>query len=391
MVKKVGRNEKCPCGSGLKYKRCCGAFSPAAQGPVRQVPMSEVPREVLEAIAQRQQKEAERVRRFGHVRPPISLELKGQRVVAVGSRIFWSPKWKTFHDFLVGYLATVLEGEWGDAELKKPFPERHPVVQWYHAVCLLQKETVKEPGKVHLATATGPVMAFMSLAYDLYTLEHHELLQSRLVERLKHKDQFQGARYETYVCAAFVRAGYDVVLEDETDAETSHCEFVATHKGTGAMYSVEAKSRHRPGYLGQPGEPKPLPEIEADVSRLLRRALRKQANHERVVFIDVNIPPVDRTRLESDFLSEIAKEVERLQKGQLHERPNPPAFVFFTNHPYHYVGADKPDPGWTVVFTGVNMPEFDVGPEDPLRRHPAIKELLGSVLNHTTIPENFDI
>jgi len=23
--KKVGRNEKCPCGSGKKYKKCCGA------------------------------------------------------------------------------------------------------------------------------------------------------------------------------------------------------------------------------------------------------------------------------------------------------------------------------------------------------------------------------
>ena len=22
--KKIGRNEKCPCGSGLKYKKCCG-------------------------------------------------------------------------------------------------------------------------------------------------------------------------------------------------------------------------------------------------------------------------------------------------------------------------------------------------------------------------------
>ena len=24
IMKKIGRNEKCPCGSGLKYKRCCG-------------------------------------------------------------------------------------------------------------------------------------------------------------------------------------------------------------------------------------------------------------------------------------------------------------------------------------------------------------------------------
>ncbi|NLC12153.1 MAG: hypothetical protein GX767_07880, partial [Firmicutes bacterium] len=23
-VKKVGRNEPCPCGSGKKYKKCCG-------------------------------------------------------------------------------------------------------------------------------------------------------------------------------------------------------------------------------------------------------------------------------------------------------------------------------------------------------------------------------
>lgn len=24
-VVKIGRNERCPCGSGEKYKRCCGA------------------------------------------------------------------------------------------------------------------------------------------------------------------------------------------------------------------------------------------------------------------------------------------------------------------------------------------------------------------------------
>ena len=25
MMKSVGRNESCPCGSGKKYKKCCGA------------------------------------------------------------------------------------------------------------------------------------------------------------------------------------------------------------------------------------------------------------------------------------------------------------------------------------------------------------------------------
>jgi hypothetical protein len=29
---RVGRNEPCPCGSGKKYKRCCGAFLPQHLG-----------------------------------------------------------------------------------------------------------------------------------------------------------------------------------------------------------------------------------------------------------------------------------------------------------------------------------------------------------------------
>lgn len=28
MATKIGRNEPCPCGSGRKYKRCCGALAP---------------------------------------------------------------------------------------------------------------------------------------------------------------------------------------------------------------------------------------------------------------------------------------------------------------------------------------------------------------------------
>ena len=28
VAKKVGRNDPCPCGSGLKYKKCCGRNEP---------------------------------------------------------------------------------------------------------------------------------------------------------------------------------------------------------------------------------------------------------------------------------------------------------------------------------------------------------------------------
>jgi hypothetical protein len=32
-LRKVGRNEPCPCGSGLKYKKCCGKGWPLSAGP----------------------------------------------------------------------------------------------------------------------------------------------------------------------------------------------------------------------------------------------------------------------------------------------------------------------------------------------------------------------
>jgi hypothetical protein len=203
MGKKIGRNDPCPCGSGFKFKHCCGAASPA-QRRSRTVSFEEIPPEVKRMLISLQRREQERIRRFGHVRPPISIDHQGYKIVAVGNKLHYSKSWRTFHDFLFNYIAAVFTAEWGNAELRKPFEERHPVVQWYYHLCDVQRKHMTEPGQVYSAVATGPVMAYTALAYDLYTLDHHALLQKRLVERLKIKDQFQGARYETYVAAAFI-------------------------------------------------------------------------------------------------------------------------------------------------------------------------------------------
>ncbi|MGC2651990.1 MAG: hypothetical protein WA304_14435 [Candidatus Cybelea sp.] len=156
------------------------------------------------------------------------------------------------------------------------------------------------------------VSALLSFAYDLYTLENYSLLPKRLVKRLQHTDQFQGARYETYVAAAFVRAGFVVTPEDERDVTSSHCEFTAVNAATGEAYSVEAKSRHRAGYLGRPGAPTPLREIQGDARRLLISGLRKEANHERVVFIDVNVPPADSSVFVTEWFDKIASQMKEL-------------------------------------------------------------------------------
>lgn len=107
---KIGRNQPCPCGSGRKYKKCHGSL----QNP--QLPAAIVSRlrEVTErAMAQ----EVQRERQQGLGRPIISAEAFGRRFVAVKNRLMHSDKWRTFHDFLVPYLATAMGAEWGTQSL----------------------------------------------------------------------------------------------------------------------------------------------------------------------------------------------------------------------------------------------------------------------------------
>jgi len=379
---KIGRNASCPCGSGKKYKRCClGTPAPKRLAEVVQA-----------AFTEKQNQEAERIRKYGHVRPPIVTQFAGQTVVAVGSRVLLHPKWKTFHDFLFTYIGAVFEKDWFTTELAKPLQERHPLMQWYDAWFKFWEAHRADVSTGEINKIDGPpaqISALLSFAYDLYTLEHHALLPERLVDRLQHKDQFQGARYEAYVGAAFVRAGFTMSLEDESDPTTTHCEFSATHRQTGKQYSVEAKSRHRPGYLGQAGKPQPLEEIEGDVTRLLVNALRKEAQHDRIVFIDINVPPSQFLLLESDWFKKIASQVVRLEENP-QTTDLPPAIVFLTNFPYHFMENGAPLQGSAAVFTGFKTPEFHLlsggNAAVVAAKFNEILALHDSVLRHTHVP-----
>lgn len=263
-------------------------------------------------------------------------------------------------------------------------------MQWYQLLREFGGTQKHRPGEVRkIESPPAQISALLSFAYDLYTLEHHGLLSERLVSRLKQPDLFQGARYEAFVAAACVRAGFDIELEDESDGSSTHCEFTARHRGTGAKYSVEAKSRTRSGFLGQAGPRKPLKEIEADLNRLLVPALRKTANHDRIVFIDVNVPPSESSLLESTRFNKIGSQVLRLEKNP-QGPPLPAAIVFFTNFPYHFVeGGTDPLRGQAVLLTGVNMPEFRAETADPnlvQTKHAPIIELHQSLLRHTAVP-----
>ena len=181
-------------------------------------------------LAQIQAKEKQREDQQGLGRPIISAEMNETRFVAVNNTVLYSKRWKTFHDFLSQYVKNVLDSDWGTAELGKPLEQRHPILVWYQHLCLYQKKFFQKQGEIFSAPMTGAVAAWLSLAYDLYTLAHNAELQKKLINRIKNVNLFPGARYETFVAAAFIRAGFEIEFENEDDRATTHCEFTATHK-----------------------------------------------------------------------------------------------------------------------------------------------------------------
>src|SRR5262249_848533 len=104
-IEKPGRNDPCPCGSGKKYKKCHGETGVPSRNPGTKTDIASV---LDQAFAHEKQREKQQ----GMGRPIISARVGERRFVAVGSEIFASEKWKTFHDFLISYLQIVFGPEW---------------------------------------------------------------------------------------------------------------------------------------------------------------------------------------------------------------------------------------------------------------------------------------
>ena len=268
---KVGRNDLCPCGNGKKYKKCHGASSAPQQvqsQPERSFslcvhPANTVPPEVLaKAMAiqrEHREREQERTRRFGLVRPEIAVDYHGYKFVAIGNILLYMPseRCRFLTDVLLAYVPQLFGREWFEQEVAKPPDERHPVMQWRIKGMNYMNAQPRLPDGSFGAPPTGPLLAYITFAYDLYVVAHNARLDKRLIERLKQMEQFQGARHELFAEATCLRAGFKIEHENEDDRSSRHAEFTATHVATGQPISVEAKSKHRPGVLGQTGVREP--------------------------------------------------------------------------------------------------------------------------------------
>ena len=372
--RKTGRNEQCPCGSGLKFKRCHGRPTAEPLGPTP---------EFLDAMRKAHEaKEALRESQQGKGKPIISADFKGYKITAVGNKIHWSKKHETFVDFLSDYIRRTIGEVWGNTEIKKPLEDRHTILQWYDSLCAYQRRHKKKPvGEIESTPATGLTRAYFGLAYNLYLLEHNVELRDYLIERLKMKDQFFGAYYETCVAAWFILAGFELSLEKEEDVTTKHVEFVATKDGK--SYTVEAKNR-------QPGK------ANLDVGNQLHKALAKPANHPRIVFIEMNIPEVSD---QDAYADEIIASV-RGREESASFRPNgedaPPATVIITHQPYHLRLEDEHIP-YSWLSVGFKTPDFGHNVAFPSlvdafksrQRHAGILAVQEAFTNYS-IPITFD-
>jgi hypothetical protein len=349
---KIGRNNPCPCGSGKKYKHCHGSITPQVEVEVQGADR------IIQIARMRQ--EARRVEiehQFGKGRPPLAFESHGYKIVAVGNEVHWSNKWKTFPDFLMDYFKKVLGPEWGNAQLAKERKNWSPIFEWYAQTCEYQK-TVLLDGQPHEIEMTGAACGTMWLAYGLYLLRHNVEIQTRLLQRLRSDDSVQifGAMQEVLVASALIRAGFELKLEDEADGSRTHVEFVATSKETGKSFSVEIK-------VCDPGR-RDGRQTSSRTVRQLSRALSKEADHPRLVWIDLNRPP-----LPDENPEQVGKmlngEMKRIQTQVPNLKINgtsaPPAYVMLSNWPFkHQLGKGTVQRAGLLTGIGINKMGQDV-------------------------------
>lgn len=407
MSRKIKPNQPCPCGSGRKYKKCHG--SPLAASAADQPPqtpqgipagytlkrLENPPQELLEWGKRLQAENERRQLRFGKGRPIISTTFKGKRYVAVGSQMHYGD-WHTMHQFLVYLLETLFSAEWGRTELAKSEAERHPLIAWHQALrrALHKPQTVTR-ANISTAAMTGNIAAFLGLAYNLFLiLNNAEAVGQDLIERLRQKSQFHGAYYETYVAATFIKAGFNIKYEDERDNRNEHAEFVATHRETGRVYSVECKARHLPNVLGAvQGARRP---DELNLRGPLYNALKKQVPHTRVVFIDVNVPDDANKEIEDAWFTQAQQSIEAARDINFDGESAPPAYVLLTNLPFHHQ-PDAAQMRYGITGVGYKIDDFKFGAglpdlDEALRiraKHSDIFALFPAFTNQD-VPATFD-
>jgi len=386
MDMKVGRNDLCPCGSGRKFKKCHLDMPPLeALRPPHQ--SRRVPQSFIRKMEKERREEEVRVKTFGNIRPIIHVpDYAGYQIVVVRNRIYYSKKWRFFTDFLPVYCKMVFGKEWLDQQNAAAPSGCHPLYTWQKQGYAFQQKQTPQPDGTYAEVPNGPLAACMNFYYDLYTVDDNSVLDKDLLNRLRHRDQFQGALHEVFTAATCLRAGYSIFPENEKDPSRRHAEFVAVHRVTGQHILVEAKSRHRAGVMGQAGVVNPRPDTK--FQKLINDAISKDPNNPLAVFVDTNLP-VERAKLFYTPQSTnpvtpskaVAALIARIQKDA--SGVDPYNVLALSNHPQHYSEDDSAaPPNHWIAFMSQKA-------RVPVYKPQAILDLMNAINLYGNIPTHF--
>jgi hypothetical protein len=273
---------------------------------------------------------------------------KNVRAVAIWNTLIFRPPTETFHEFLIEVPLKNTFGEaWYKAEMVKDEADRHSVVRWlsaYREESQKHRPADHQKGQVYAGPATGETTELIALAHDMYMLQKVNRLPDSIINRLRNYGEFQGARYEVAIAAAFVKCGFEIEWIDDVTAK--HPEFVGRNTHTREEIAVETKSRRRPGVLHQPGTLPAAEQMRADVDRLYRDALQQDpGNRPFAIFLDVNLPPNTTAGAVAAWQREI---VARWQSNEQI------ALLGFTNFAWHYSGDTPSRPPEFLLSVPIN-------------------------------------
>ncbi len=343
----------------------------------------------MEEFERHRREEMLREFNFGKIRPIIQVpEYFGKRMVVVRNRLYWQDKerWKFFSDFLADYSKQKFGKEWLDAQSATSPEDRHTLYVWRQQAYDWQQRQKPQPDGTYAAVPNGPMAACNNFYYDLYTVDDNALLDADLLARLKHRDQFQGALHELFAQATCLRAGFDIIRENERDRKRRHVEFIAVHKATGQHILVEAKSRHRAGVIGRTGERDEKPDIR--FRRLINDAIAKDPDNPLAIFVDTNLPPKraelfyepeSRSQLRPSKAMATLMEAIRNEHGGV----DPYNLLIFSNHPQHYSEGDDIAPG--NRWAGIISPKARV----PVHHLSALQDLFAAANLYGNVPTRF--
>ncbi|WFC43779.1 hypothetical protein [Pseudoxanthomonas sp. SE1] len=299
------------------------------------------------------------------------------------------PDGATFTDFLTFFVCDWFGNAWIEQETTKPIQERHPVAMWKAHLDHARKNAPVMPGGDYsFFPISGFASAFFRLGNDLLTITANDsLIKSpqeikRINDRLRTKSGFISARQEIAMAAAFLRGGFEIEWEDETDGSSQHGEFLA-HWRKNRTFIVECRMK-QPDNLG------PVLRRWRTFGTLFTSALEKRlrVGGTRVVCIDLNLAPAASQEELVRRLRAATKSIDHISRLPEHAAL-PPAVVVFSDLPDRHSGESLKHSysGAVHVFKHSEYPYMGSGRS--ISSDESLSAMLDGLRLQATIPHRF--